>query len=190
MSSTIERIWTDGISSADISDVAVAAMRREVLHGIYPVDSQNVYNILVLPDRPSTSPGPGVPNPPDVPGGIVPPVWGTSGAGSYCEDTIMFVCDRGFILGSHTKQPRDRVRFTVDYSRWLRNGETLTSASTEVDNDDLVVSAAFIDPNSGGTQVIFFVSAGLDGGDYKVTVTAETADQRVERELYIDVEEV
>lgn len=182
--------YFDGIGSFEIGAGDIADRDRFFLTGVYTVMTAQIYNPLALSDAPGSGTDPDIPNPPDVPEGPVPPLWDNSVSDTCGGDTMLIVCSGGSVIGSYTKQPSEKIRFTVDYSGWLQDGETLRYASSVSDDPELVVSSAYVDTTTGSTSVIFFVSEGADGGDYKVTVKAETSGQLVERELYIYVEEV
>lgn len=78
-------------------------------------------------------------------------------------------------LNKFRKVPADRKRYVVDYADWLNANENVNSVTFEgnVPADDFYVDAYTVD--SGGKQVIFYVSGGVSGSTYNVTVTATTS---------------
>jgi len=94
-------------------------------------------------------------------------------------------------LGHFRKQPRERLKYIVDYSPWLESGETIDTALTEiapVTTDPLVVSNIYA-PGDG--SVVFYVEQGESGTQYQVTLRVTTSiGQEVEREIFWTVEEI
>ena len=78
-------------------------------------------------------------------------------------------------LNKFRKVPADRKRYVVDYADWLNESEKVTSVviTGSVPADDFYVDAYTVD--TGGLQVIFYVSGGVSGFSYDVTVTATTS---------------
>jgi hypothetical protein len=66
------------------------------------------------------------------------------------------------------KQPSEVLDYDVEYGDWLPDGDALSTAGAATDSTDLVIDS---------TQV--WISGGIDGAQYKVTVTATTNDGRV-----------
>lgn len=85
------------------------------------------------------------------------------------------------ILGNFTKQPVDVVDYDIDYSEWLTDGDNVQSATiVTAPATDLTIDAVFInDP-----RVKIWVSGGINGITYKVTVTTTTADGRVKQDEF------
>lgn len=87
------------------------------------------------------------------------------------------------ILNKFRKVPADRKRYVVDYADWLNNLETVTSVTLEgnVPTDNFYVDAYTVD--TGGLQVIFYVSGGVSGSTYNVTITATTSLAQVKQDI-------
>ena len=100
------------------------------------------------------------------------------------------------LVGRQTKEPTDVRRATVDFSRWLDTGETITGFTAPVitnllylsgvpfqavqtpppDMNPLVVSSSFITGN--GTQVQLFTEDGTPGYAYQVQFIATGSSTR------------
>ena len=79
-------------------------------------------------------------------------------------------------LGRFNKDPIERKRYTVDYSNWADEGETLLDVSFTVEPD--VVGGVSVDAFSilaGAASVGLFVSGGLDRETYKVKILVTTS---------------
>jgi hypothetical protein len=86
-------------------------------------------------------------------------------------------------LAKYTKDPNERKRYTIDYSPWLDVGELLssvTSGVTPVTTSPLVIDTIAV--NGNGFNVSFFVSGGLHGQDYKLTITATTDASQIKED--------
>ena len=93
------------------------------------------------------------------------------------------------ILGTFFKQPRDRLSLDLDFEKWLAStdGDSLLSATSEVDDTDLTIDSPIVDP----TFVQQWYSGGVDGKRYKVTVVAVTIQGRVkEVDFYVQVKDL
>jgi hypothetical protein len=93
-------------------------------------------------------------------------------------------------LGSYRQQPSEILDYYVDYSQWLKSGETITDTTltvSPVTSPPLAVSDVFTDDN---VVLGFTVSGGVSGTSYQVTVLSDSSDElRVEREITFTVEE-
>ena len=82
-----------------------------------------------------------------------------------------------------TKQPADVLDYDLDFSDWLTGSDSITgavatpSASDPVDPADLIVQSVQI----VGQTVKVWVSAGVNGQNYKVTSTITTSEGRVKQ---------
>lgn len=79
------------------------------------------------------------------------------------------------------KQPADQRDYDIDFSRWIPDDDTITSATavvTEIDplTDIQVESVQIV---AADAIVKVWISGGLDGSTYKITVTASTTDGRI-----------
>lgn len=84
------------------------------------------------------------------------------------------------ILGTYRKQPADVRDIPItfyDYLAEFGDGDTITSAVATSSNPALVIDSV----STFDTSVVVWVSGGLDGGSYKVTITATTVAGRVKQ---------
>lgn len=90
------------------------------------------------------------------------------------------------ILGTFEKQPVDVKDYDIDYAQWLTPGDGIQSATAEVDAGGLLVDSVF----TSGDRVKVWLSGGVSGQRYKVTVTVSTNDGRVlQHEFVIKVKD-
>lgn len=92
------------------------------------------------------------------------------------------------ILGTLSKQPNDRADFDIDCTQWLSAyGDTINYVAAEVDDTDLdILSVSHL---SGFVKV--WLDGGVDGTQYKVTVTMNsTGGRQVEMEVRVRVRAV
>lgn len=80
-------------------------------------------------------------------------------------------------LGSFTKTPVERKRYSLDYTDWLDTGETLSTSVFTITPSTgvapLQVDASSFDATS--KQLLFFVNYGDDGATYTVDVQVTTS---------------
>lgn len=80
-------------------------------------------------------------------------------------------------LGTFTKTPAERKRYSLDYTDWLDTGETVTTRTFSVTPTTgatpLQIDASSIDAT--GKQVVFFANYGVDGTTYEVEVLITTS---------------
>lgn len=86
------------------------------------------------------------------------------------------------------KQPGDLLDFNVRFDRWLPSDDTITTVEAVVD----VPTEVTIDSlQYNGQTVTVWLSGGLSGKTYKVTVTVSTAVGRIkESEFKLRVREL
>jgi hypothetical protein len=85
------------------------------------------------------------------------------------------------ILGTFIKQPTDVVDYDVEYQEWLVRGDTLVSATVAITPDtDLEEDATYVLAD----KINIWLSGGLNGSTYKLTVTATTAAGRVRQDEF------
>lgn len=78
-------------------------------------------------------------------------------------------------LGTVSQQPTERLSYTIDYTDVLPTGDNVDTATATVSPAGLTVeSVSPLDP-----RVKFWVTGGVSGTTYKVTVTMHSADGRV-----------
>lgn len=83
-------------------------------------------------------------------------------------------------IGNFIKQPVEVLDYDVDYTDWLTAGDNVQSATVEVAPTGLTIDSIFInDP-----RVKVWVSGGLSGTTYKLTVTTTTADGRLKQDEF------
>lgn len=85
-------------------------------------------------------------------------------------------------LQKFRKGPADRKRYVIDYADWLNEDEevTLIEMWGNVPDDNFYVDGYVVD--SGGKQVIFYVSGGLTDVSYNVFSKITTSLQQVKED--------
>jgi hypothetical protein len=86
------------------------------------------------------------------------------------------------MIAKFKKVPADRKRYVVDYADWVNENERISGVTFEgnVPADNFYVDAYTIDGT--GLQVIFYISGGLSGYSYDVTVTSTTSLAQVKQD--------
>ncbi len=86
-------------------------------------------------------------------------------------------------VGKFRKAPADRKRYVVDYADWLNDNELVetVAATGNVEDDAFYVDGYVVDPN--GKEVIFFVSGGVTGAQYDVTINVTTSLQQIKEDF-------
>jgi len=80
------------------------------------------------------------------------------------------------MLATFIKQPADQLDYDIDYGRWLPDGDAVTMAETAVEPvGELVIESVQITDRI----VKVWLAGGIDGGSYKITVTASTSGGRI-----------
>lgn len=79
------------------------------------------------------------------------------------------------IIGIFEKQPSEVLDYDIDCSEWLTPGDNIsvTNTSVEPPGELIVDSTVNNDP-----RIKVWLSSGIDGTGYKVTVGIDTADGR------------
>ena len=90
-------------------------------------------------------------------------------------------------LQKFRKGPADRKRYVIDYADWLNEDELLTGIQMtgNVPIDNFYVDGYLVD--TGGKQVIFYVSGGFSGSSYDVYAKVTTSLQQVKEDNVIFV---
>ena len=84
------------------------------------------------------------------------------------------------ILGTFQKQPADRLDYDVTYKDWLTTGDNLESMVAESVPEGLTIDSVYVnDPIAK-----IWLSGGMSGMTYKVTLTATTADGRIRQDEF------
>ena len=90
------------------------------------------------------------------------------------------------LLASVQQQPKDIRDYDIDFSEWFPVGDVVTEAEISVLPAGLTVSYALQAP-----RVKVWLSDGLTGTAYKVTVLARTGDGRAkEVELKVKIKDI
>ena len=78
-------------------------------------------------------------------------------------------------IGRFRKSPGDRKRYEINYGDWLNSGEILTGVTLggNVPDDQFYVDGFLV--TAGGREVVFYVSGGVSGEEYEVSVSAQTS---------------
>ena len=96
------------------------------------------------------------------------------------------------VLGKFMKAPDERLEYSINYSDWLDDGETLTDVVFTVTPEGLVTASdpVVIDSHTiggAGLQVGFFVAGGDDGEIYNVKVQATTTNGQIKDDKVVFV---
>lgn len=85
-------------------------------------------------------------------------------------------------LGRYRQAEADRKRYEIVYSDWLNLEERIynTVIVENANPDGFIVDGYLINPD--GKSVAFYVSGGIAGGEYDVTVRIETTLQQVKED--------
>lgn len=77
------------------------------------------------------------------------------------------------IIGRYTKQPDEVEDYQIDFSDWLRDGETIASSDAVAECTSTPVDTALtvVGTTLSATAVNVRLSGGLADSTYKVTVT-------------------
>lgn len=95
-------------------------------------------------------------------------------------------------LARFQKTSVERIKYTIDYTEWLDQGELLAGVSFLPDDPALVVDGSLL--NDDKTQVSYFVSGGASGLSYTLHTQAQTSAGQLKEDyvLYFikDIEDV
>lgn len=78
------------------------------------------------------------------------------------------------MLGVKRKQPGDTLDYDIDFEDWLVEGDSLVAATATAPEGLVVGDVEVLPP-----LVKVWLSGGLDGASYTVTVTVTTAEGRI-----------
>ena len=85
------------------------------------------------------------------------------------------------ILGTFIKQPSDVNDYDVEYQDWLSGNDTVANAVVTVDPDgNLAIDNVFV----VSPRINIWLSGGLNGATYKLTVTVTTTEGRVRQDEF------
>lgn len=91
------------------------------------------------------------------------------------------------ILGKFIKQPAETLDYDIDFAEFFTDGDTIVSVgdppvpsplSITVDVPGLTIGGTYV---INGTIVKQWLSGGVDGGRYKVTITVTSNSGRVKQ---------
>lgn len=88
-------------------------------------------------------------------------------------------------LDKFRQGPEDRKRYVCDYADWMNASETLVGVTMEgnVVDDFFAVNAWEIDGT--GKQVIYYITGGVAGRSYNVTIEITTSLAQVKNDYLI-----
>ena len=72
------------------------------------------------------------------------------------------------------KQPSETLNVAMDFTEWLKNGETLSSPSASIDPSGVTISNVSI----SGNKVAFTLTGGT-AGTYRVEVQVTTSESEI-----------
>jgi len=73
-----------------------------------------------------------------------------------------------------TKQPNDVLDYTVDLTKWMASGDTVSSATAAVSPSGLTISVT----NGTTSEPKVWASGGANGTEYQITLTVVTTGGR------------
>ncbi|MGL4297338.1 MAG: hypothetical protein ACRCTG_16640 [Aestuariivirga sp.] len=79
------------------------------------------------------------------------------------------------MLGIQTKQPADHLDYDISFEDWLPEDDFVQAATSSVDVAGLTITDTLV----MSPLVKVWLSGGVDGSTYKITVTATTNQGRV-----------
>lgn len=79
------------------------------------------------------------------------------------------------MLGTMRKRADDTLDYDVSFEKWLSPGDVLTDATATADSPDLTVLSTLL----SGVVAKVWLTGGIEGASYQITVTATTAQGRV-----------
>lgn len=94
-------------------------------------------------------------------------------------------------LDTYVKDPDEEKDYSVDYSRWLESGETVSSVDVEVTASGFVDPAVTplevndYQPNVAGDGITYRVEGGDDGETYEIVFTVGTSTGEVKQDLVV-----
>ena len=89
------------------------------------------------------------------------------------------------IIAAFDKDPDETLDFTIDWSDWLVDSDTISSSAW-----DVPVGITEVSKSNDTTTAWIFLSGGTDGAEYKLTNTIVTAGGRTaQRTIQILVDE-
>jgi hypothetical protein len=86
-------------------------------------------------------------------------------------------------VGRFIKTPDERKQYTIDYTSWLAEGETIEAQVFEVTPVDgnLIVDGAITDVAK--KLLSFFVSGGVDKAQYKIVARVTTSTGQIKEDF-------
>ena len=89
-------------------------------------------------------------------------------------------------IKTYTKDPQAFLDYSIDWSAWLADNETIVTSTWAADSADLTLSLLAND----GTLTTVWIAGGEAGKDYLVTNTITTVDGRIdERSITLTCEQ-
>lgn len=82
------------------------------------------------------------------------------------------------IVATYQQQPADNLDYAFDYADFLQAGDSVASGTQSVSPAGLSVTG----PIKSGTQLKYWVTGGVSGTKYKVTITMTTTLGRVKQD--------
>ena len=83
------------------------------------------------------------------------------------------------MLGIFMKRPVDQLDYDIDFSKWLPDGDTIISATADVQPPASMVSALQVVPSAESVKV--WLIDGVSGMSATVSVIATTAQNRIKQ---------
>ncbi|WP_051261725.1 hypothetical protein [Desulfovibrio inopinatus] len=81
------------------------------------------------------------------------------------------------ILGEYIKQPADRTDYDIDFTDWLIPGDSIADVSAQATPDTIRIDSI----QNSTPRVKTWLSNGLDGVKYRISITITTHGGRVKQ---------
>lgn len=79
-------------------------------------------------------------------------------------------------INTFIKSPTAFLDYSIDWSDWLQETETITASTWASDSVDLTLSL----PANSGTKTTIWIDGGVDGNGYTVSNTITTSEDRID----------
>lgn len=92
-------------------------------------------------------------------------------------------------LASFRQDPDERLQYTLDYSQWLGDSESVSSMSFSVEVISPVGSAPIVmdgySIDGGGKKIFFLIKGGVDQAQYKLHATMTSSAGQIKEDAVL-----